>query len=192
MFKLEASGFYGTEPNENRWNIDYGPINSWSGRLWFFPSRNWAAQVSVGRIAHPEPLEEGDQQRTTASLHYNRPMGSGNWASSFIWGRTHNTATQRDSNSYLAESVVPIRSSNFLTGRFELADKNELFHDSGTFRVAAYTLGYIRDFNLLPRVETGIGVNFTAYSIPGSLKPYYGDHPAGGNVFIRFRIKQPE
>src|SRR5207248_9424582 len=33
QFKLEASGFYGTEPNENRWNIDSGPINSWSTRL---------------------------------------------------------------------------------------------------------------------------------------------------------------
>src|SRR5436853_3366327 len=26
--RLEASGFYGTEPNENRWNFDWGPMNS--------------------------------------------------------------------------------------------------------------------------------------------------------------------
>ncbi len=32
-FKLEASGFYGSEPGENRWIIQQGPINSWSGRL---------------------------------------------------------------------------------------------------------------------------------------------------------------
>jgi len=57
--KLEASGFYGSEPNENRWNIDSGPINSWSARLWFFPSKNWASQVSFGRIARPEALESG-------------------------------------------------------------------------------------------------------------------------------------
>jgi hypothetical protein len=32
--KLEASGFYGSEPGENRWTIGAGPINSWSARLW--------------------------------------------------------------------------------------------------------------------------------------------------------------
>ena len=52
--RLEASGFYGTEPDENRWNIDYGAINSWSTRLSWFPTRNWTAQVSVGRLTHPE------------------------------------------------------------------------------------------------------------------------------------------
>src|SRR5262249_13008132 len=52
--KLEASGFHGAEPGENRWIIQSGAIDSWSTRLWFFPSRDWAAQVSVGRIAHPE------------------------------------------------------------------------------------------------------------------------------------------
>ena len=37
--KLEASGFYGSEPGENRWIIEAGPINSWSARLWFVPQR---------------------------------------------------------------------------------------------------------------------------------------------------------
>src|SRR5205823_8489911 len=66
--RIEASGFYGSEPNENRWNIDSGPINSWSTRLWFFPAKNWAMQVSGGRLTHPEDLEPGDTVRTTASL----------------------------------------------------------------------------------------------------------------------------
>ena len=35
--KLEASGFHGAEPGENRWIIQRGPIDSWSARLWFFP-----------------------------------------------------------------------------------------------------------------------------------------------------------
>jgi len=49
-FKLEASGFHGAEPGENRWIIQQGPIDSWSGRLWFFPTKYWAAQVSFGRL----------------------------------------------------------------------------------------------------------------------------------------------
>jgi hypothetical protein len=41
-------------------------------------------------------------------------------------------------------------------------------------------------------VETGIGANFSAYSLPAAIKPYYGDHPAGGSIFIRFRLRRPE
>ena len=68
--RLEASGFHGTEPDENRWNIDYGGIDSWAARLSVYPTANWAAQVSLGRLAHPERQEPGDVLRTTASLEY--------------------------------------------------------------------------------------------------------------------------
>lgn len=202
--KLEGSGFHGAEPGENRWIIQQGAIDSWSTRLWFFPTRNWAAQVSVGRLTHPEALEPGDQVRSTASLEYTKPMPGGSWSSSLIWGRNHSTATGRNLNSYLAESLVPIRHKNFLTGRIELVDKDELFAGQpeieqnldllygSTFRIGAYTIGYTRDFDLFRFVETGLGANFTAYSLPQAIKPYYGDHPVGGNVFIRFRLRPAE
>jgi hypothetical protein len=206
--KLEASGFHGAEPGENRWIVQQGRIDSWAGRLWFFPSQYWAAQVSLGRIAHPEALEPGDQTRMTASVEYARPLPGGSWASTLSWGRVHNTATLRDGNSYLAETVVPIRRRNFVTGRFELVDKDDLFVDDlglqqhldalygSTFRIGAYTAGYTRDIRLpqgLSRsVETGIGANFTIYSLPNSLKPYYGANPVGGNIFIRLRLRRPE
>jgi hypothetical protein len=199
--KLEASGFYGSEPNENRWTIETGPIDSWAARLWWFPTRNWAAQVSLGRLTHPEALEPGDQVRTTGSLEYTKPMPGGSWSSSFIWGRKYSTATKRSSNSYTVESVLPIRSKNFVTGRIELVDKDELFRDQpdleqhldalygGTFRIGAYTIGYTRDINVFRNVETGVGANFEMYSLPGAIKPYYGDHPVGGNIFLRFRLR---
>ena len=199
--KLEASGFHGAEPGENRWIIQAGPIDSWSTRLWFFPSENWAAQFSAGRLAHPEALEPGDQVRMTASLSYSRPMSGGAWSSSLIWGRDHSTATFRNSNAYLAESVVPIRRKNWITGRFEMVDKDDLFSDQpdlaqqidvlygSTFRIGAYTIGYTRDIEVFRHVQTGVGGNFSAYSLPGAIKIYYGDHPVGGNVFVRFRMR---
>ena len=202
--KLEASGFHGAEPGENRWIIQQGAIDSWASRLWFFPAKNWAAQVSVGRLTHPEALEPGDQVRSTASLEYTKPMPGGSWASSLIWGRNHEIATGRNVNSYLAESVLPIHRRNFVTGRFELVDKDELFADQpelqqnldvlygSTFRIGAYTIGYTRDIDLFAHIETGIGANFTAYTLPDVIKPYYGDRPVGGNVFIRFRLKPSE
>jgi len=193
--KLEASGFHGAEPGENRWIIQQGPIDSWATRLWFLPSKNWAAQVSVGRIAHPEALEPGDQVRSTGSLSYTKD----GWSSSFIWGRNHDTATYRNTNGYLVESVVPISRKNFITGRIELVDKDELFNDQpeiplslsgSTFRIGAYTLGYTRDIKLFSYVESGIGANFSTYSLPDAIRPYYGNHPIGGNIFIRLRIRR--
>jgi hypothetical protein len=192
--KLEASGFHGAEPGENRWIIQQGAIDSWSARLWFFPAKNWAAQVSIGRLAHPEALEPGDQVRSTASVEYTKPTPGGSWASSVIWGRKHDTATGRNGNSYLAESILPIRHKNFVTGRVELVDKDELFDvfNGATYRIGAYTIGYTRDVDLVRHIETGIGANFTTYSLPDSLKPFYGDRPIGGNVFIRLRLRPAE
>jgi hypothetical protein len=203
-FKLEASGFHGAEPGENRWIIQQGAIDSWSSRLWFFPTKNWAAQVSVGRLTHPEALEPGDQVRSTASVEYTKPMSGGSWASSLIWGRNHSTATGRNLNSYLAESVLPLKRKNFVTGRVELVDKDELFASEpeieqnldliygSTFRIGAYTLGYTRDVDLFAHVETGVGANFTTYSLPDAIKPYYGDRPIGVNIYVRVRLRPAE
>jgi hypothetical protein len=201
--KVEASGFHGAEPGENRWIIQQGAIDSWSARLWYFPAKNWAAQVSGGRIAHPEALAPGDQIRLTGSLQYTKPMANGSsaWSSSFIWGRNHDTGTLHNLNSYLAESVVPVGARNFITGRAELVDKDELFVNEpeieerlassagSTFRIGSYTIGYTRDIPVWERLETGIGFNFSAYSLPAAIKPYYGGRPVGGNIFIRIRLK---
>lgn len=200
--RLEASGFYGSEPGENRWTIEWGPMNSYSGRVSALPSKNWLFQVSAGRLAHPERQEPGDVVRTTASLAYTRPMDSGNaWSTSLIWGRDHSTSTHHNLNSYLAETVYPVSSRNFLTGRIEYVDKDELFANSpaleeqldrtagSTFRVGGYTAGYTRDIGTFKDIETGIGANATAYALPSAIKPYYGERPWGINLYLRMRIK---
>ncbi len=188
--RLEASGFYGTEPDENRWHIDWGSMNSYSGRVSVTPSKNWLFQVSAGRLTKPERQEAGDVIRATSSVSYNRPMDSGSsWSSSVIWGRNHDTFTQHNLNSYLAETVYPVSRRNFLTGRWELVDKDELSVE-GIYRIGAYTAGYTRDIGNLKYLETGIGANLTAYTLPASLKPYYGDRPWGVNVYLRLRIRK--
>ncbi len=188
--RLEASGFYGTEPDENRWHIDWGPMNSYSGRVSVTPSKNWLFQVSAGRLTQPERQELGDVIRATSSVSYNRPMDSGSsWSTSVIWGRNHDTFTQHNLNSYLAETVYPVSRRNFLTGRWELVDKDELSVE-GIYRIGAYTAGYTRDIGNMKHVETGIGANLTAYTLPAALKPYYGDRPWGVNVYVRLRLRK--
>jgi len=197
---IESSGFYGRESGENRWTIESGPMDSYSARFNVYPAKNWSAQVSAGRIAHPEPDQPGDVVRTTASVSYTRPRPGGAWASSLIWGRNHETLTGRNLNAYLLESVYPVRRKNFVTGRIELVDKDELFDDQpaleesldrtagSTFRVQAYTIGYTRDIWQYRDAETGLGMNVTAYAIPSAIQPYYGDHPWGVNLFLRVRL----
>lgn len=188
---LEASGFYGSEPDENRWDLDYGPINSWSTRLSYFPAPNWSAQV--GRLARPERQEPGDVVRSTASVSYTRPMKDASWSSSLIWGRDHFVLGQRNRNAFLSESVFLIRKGNFLAGRAELVDKDELFYGGSplagqSFRIGAYILGFTQDIFTFDNLETGLGANVTTYSFPAAIKPYYGDHPVGVSVYLRFRL----
>jgi hypothetical protein len=199
--RLEASGFYGTEPGENRWRFDWGPMNSYSGRLSILPSSNWIFQVSAGRLTKPERQEIGDVVRATSSLQYTRPVPHGQWSSSLIWGRNHETLSHRNLNSYLAESVYPVSRRDFLTGRIELVDKDELFADQpaleqslartagSTFRVQAYTLGFTHDIGAFWGIETGVGANVTNYVIPAAIQPYYGEHPVGVNMYLRFRLR---
>lgn len=200
--RFEASGFYGSEPNENRWNIDWGPMNSYSGRVSISPTSHWMGQFSAGRLTKPERQEPGDIVRMTASLHYTRPMNDGAaWSTSLIWGRNHETFTGRNVGSYLLETLYPISSKNFVTARAELVDKDELFageHEieeelartaGSTFRIQAYTAGYTRDLGTFNHVETGIGANVSLYAIPDAIKPYYGDRPFGVNMYLRFRLR---
>jgi hypothetical protein len=188
--RLEASGFHGAEPWENRWVIEQGAIDSWSARLSVFPTKNWMAQVSSGRLSRPERQSPGDVVRTTASLHYTRPMAGDAWSSSFIWGRNHDTFTQHDLNSYTAETLLPLPGRNFLTGRAEWVDKDELFGEAGAiYRVSAFTAGLTHDIAQTGPIETGIGANVTAYGVPAAIQPFYGSHPYGVDIFLRFRIK---
>ena len=104
-------------------------------RLTYTPTENVAGQVSVGRLSHPEALEPGDIIRATASITYNKPLSRGNWAFSIIWGRNHKTAEQQNINSYLAESTLQFSNKNYITGRVELVDKEELFNDQPVLKL---------------------------------------------------------
>jgi len=202
--RLEASGFHGAEPDENRWNLQSGAMNSYSGRLTFAPAPKWVAQVSAGHLARPEALEPGDVLRTTASVEYVVPRPHGNaWATSFIWGRNWKTAGKYGSNAVLAETEVPFKEKNFVSGRYEWSQRDELFANnpalerqlfeqtgSRWFDISAYTIGYNRDLGIFFNVETGLGANVMLYGIPDAIKPYYGDHPIGVNVYLRMRLKE--
>jgi len=197
--RLEASGFHGREPNEFRWDIDSGKVDSWSIRATLNPAQNWSAQYSIAHLTSPEALHpEEDLQRMTASLMYNRAFTRGNWATTLLWGRNRSLETGLVWNGYLAESTVRFARRNYVWVRIENADRtNELllrnqleppnFQENIIGRVQAYTAGYDRDIDLIPHLATGIGTQFTVYSTPSPLQEQYGAHPVGAVVFLRVR-----
>ena len=196
--RVEASGFHGREPDEFRWDIDSGKIDSWSVRATVNPAHNWSAQYSFGHLTSPEALHpDEDIDRMTASVMYNRPTARGNWASTLLWGRNH-TSDGLVWNGYLAESTLRFAELNYVWTRIENVDRtSELllrnqfepsdFQESIIGRVQAYTGGYERDINLIPHLATGIGAQFTLYTTPETLRAEYGSHPVGGVVFLRLR-----
>jgi hypothetical protein len=213
--RVEGSIFRGAEPDENRKDIEMGKLDSYSGRVWFTPTRNWTMQVSYGHLTNPELLAPGNLNRLTASIHHNRTWSDGNWATSLIWGRNHET--HGNSNAYTFESTVNFKDKNYLYTRLELGDKNgllqeniwgraglidthghaEIVHAADAdphseladrwFRVGAVTLGGVRDVIARPALRVGLGADVTFYHVPGDLKSVYGSQPAGFRFFVRLK-----
>lgn len=196
--RLETSGFHGREPDEGRWNIDSGKIDSWSLRLTANPAQNWSMQYSVGHLTSPEALHpDEDVRRMTASIMYNRPLTNGNWATTLLWGRNQDLGHRQVFNSYLAESTLRLGRQNF-SGRIENVDRtSELilgeqpepsgFEEHFGARIQAYTFGYDHELGRVPHLSVALGGQLTLYGKPAFLTPVYGDHPIGGAVFLRFR-----
>jgi hypothetical protein len=201
FLRMEASGFHGREPDEFRWDIDQGAIDSWSLRLTAQPGKNWSGQYSYARLTSPESLYPTEnQERMTASAMYNRPLQHGNWSNSLVWGRTRSLTDNSIYNSYLFESTLHFLSKNNLWTRIENVDRSsELllgettlppnFHEQPIGRVQAYSFGYSREIPLLAQVASSLGAQITTYGVPAALLPAYGAHPVGVSIYMRFRLR---
>jgi hypothetical protein len=198
IFTLEASGFYGAEPDENRWNIEAGPINSYAVRLTARPLPGLTAQVSGGHLTNPEAAEPGDQNRITGMLSYEKSLPGGFLAVSLITGRNQEIDEPGIFWGTLLEWAWKFADLNAVYGRLEAVDRDlyEL-----TFkrqrpenvplvrtRVYAGTVGYVRDFAIVPSAATGVGADVTLYRFTDRLDPVYSAHPVAFHVFARIRF----
>jgi hypothetical protein len=197
ILRFEASAFHGAEPDEERWDLDGGKLDSESVRLVVTPMPSLSAQASFGYLTHPEKLEPGDQKRTTASVSYTR----GGWASSAIWGRVYKESHDNTIDAITLESTLHFWSRNAVALRFEDAQKDELFphtHPTGrierpplpvpTFRIKALTAGYTFDFLRRGALRVGAGGNYTWYRFPEILNGFYGERPRTRVVYVRARL----
>jgi hypothetical protein len=188
--KLEGSAFRGREPDQNRYDIETGKLDSASIRLSYNPTKDWALQVSRGQIKSPEQLEpDVNVNRTTASAIYNTSLGGNNWQTTLVWGRNA-ASTGRSTDAFLLESAITLAKTHTFFGRAERADKTELLlpaHDK--FTVGKLSAGYIYDLPIAPHFKAGIGGLISRYSLPSRLESTYGSDPTSYMLFARIKIQ---
>lgn len=193
QFKLEGSSFTGREPNEKRFDFDKPKFDSWSGRLSFNPSTNWALQVSHGFLKSPEQLHPGeDVKKTTASAIYSLPLRNDGWINAAaVWGQ-NKVKDHRGENSFLLEGSWA-KKKLAIHGRYEwveksteelVLDENVYGHDA-IFPVNLLTLGFNYDLFSIGKMKVAAGSQFTWYSADSKLNSLYGKNPMAVEVYIR-------
>jgi hypothetical protein len=202
----EASVFHGKEPDEHRYDIEFGKLDSWAARIWFRPSPAWTAQISYGSLNEPERLSTGDLQRYTASVSWLRQSGSDFFAVTALGG--HNTWTYRqpftfrtDTTAFLTD-VTWRKGMTSIYGRVEVLqlESEHLLFPSVVHRphpnelidwLGTYTAGGVRDFVRVSWLELGVGGDATFYSVPPRLRLTHDDHPVSYHLFVRVRPRSP-
>ena len=193
--KLEVSRFNAREPDQHRWNIETGPLDSTAIRLSVNPTRTLSLQGSWGKFKSPEQLEPGvDQKRWSASALYADEVTAG-WklAGTLAWGRKtvdHHGETLTD-DAFVAEASLR-HGPWTIYSRGEITENRELL-DSGehgvAFTVGKVAAGAIRDFRLADHFSLGLGGQLAVNFVPDELAPEYGGNsPIGAMGFIRLKL----
>jgi hypothetical protein len=192
---IAGSWFRGLEPDENRKDIDFGALDSWSlqGR---WRRRGWDAQVSGAHLTTPEWVEPfNNVTRLTASIAYTD--AGGRLATMVAWGQ--NREVHGNLDGYLLESTLRVRSRQAWYMRAELATKDILgaggrhprgfTHFHPLSRVGALTGGYVFDVSETRAGNFGIGGDVTVYKVAANLLDSYGA-PVSFHMFLRYDPKR--
>ena len=188
--KVEVSRFNGREPDQHRWNIETGPLDSTSVRLSWNPTRTMALQGSWGHFVEPEQLEPGvDQKRLSASALWADEIVPG-WkaAATLAWGRK--TAHGHSDDGFAAEASVK-HDAWTIFGRGEMTENRELLdvEHGPAFRVGKLSLGAVRDFRIADQLAIGAGGLVSLNFVPDGLAPLYGEHNSkGAMAFVRLKL----
>lgn len=189
--KLEVSRFNAREPDQHRWDIETGPLDSTAVRLSWNPTPDLALQGSWGHFVDSEQLEPGvDQKRWSASLLYSREVAIG-WkiAGTLAWGRK--TVGIHDDDAFVIEASAK-HAGWTIFGRGEMTENRELMpldERGPAYRVGKISLGAVRDFRIANHLSIGAGGLFAINFVPDPLAPFYGsNNPTGRMAFVRLKL----
>jgi hypothetical protein len=194
--KLEVSRFNAREPDQHRWNIETGALDSTAIRASWNPTDTLSLQASWGSFKEPEQLEPGvDQKRWSASALYARDIAPG-WklAGTLAWGRKsidHHGEPFND-DAYVAEASLKHADWTFFS-RGEISENRELLEAEGghgnAYRVGKVSLGVVRDWRVAEHLSLGIGGLLAVNFVPEGLRDAYGGrHPVGAMGLVRLKF----
>ena len=197
-WQLEGSIFNGREPDADRWDFDFGTLDSYSGRLTVNPSGRWSLAGWYGFLRSPEELHPDESvHRYGASVLYSgRGWHNGEWASLLMWGANEHPGGHVE-NSAVAESNLELGRHNTVFGRVEYVRKSaeDLVVPGAAptqeYDITSFVGGYIREVASIPGGTIGLGFRGSVNLVPSALKTTYGTRtPAGIAVYVRVRPKR--
>lgn len=191
---LEAGVFHGAEPDENRFDLDGGPIDSYAGRFSVRPIDGLALQISAARRTNPEAIEEGNQTRQTASIEYERPLHDGAVAGTLAIGRNLLPGGLQERGGLL-EGMWTFARHHTVTARAEVVDRDvfELINKTArpdsvppqNTQIGSLTVAYLHDLPWLAVLDPALGISATVYRFDAILDDAYGSRPYSGQLFLR-------
>jgi hypothetical protein len=189
-FKIETSRFNAREPDQHRWNIETGPLDSTSVRLSWNPTSTLAIEGSWARFIHPEQLEPGvNQTRWSASALWANDVAPG-WhaAATLAWGRKSSEGHSDDGGA----AEASLRHAGWtLFGRGEWVENRELLGTTPgpAYKVGKISLGAVRDVAIADHLSFGVGGLVSLNFVPNALAPLYGSqNPLGMMGFARLKL----
>lgn len=191
-FKIEGSSFTGREPDENRYDFDKPRFDSWSGRLSYNPSVNWALQVSQAFVKSPETFHpDEDIARSSVSAIYSRSLRKGAINATALWGM--NKSKGHDGENAVLAELAWMHNKLTLHGRYErvqkslhelVLDESAFGHDA-VFPVNAFTAGFNYNLFEFNKTRLALGSQFTFYNADDRLNNLYGKNPMAIEVYLR-------
>jgi hypothetical protein len=197
QWKIEGSVFNGREPDENRWDLDLGSLNSWSARVTVNPVRRLSVAAWYGNTDAEDELHPGETARRfgLSALHGGKGIAGGRWSTTLmVAGVTHGDHTQR---SALVESNLGIGRATTVFGRFEQVGKSaeelalatDLAEDD--FDIRSLVLGFSRELVSISEATISLGARGSVNFVPESVAKEYGtDRPRGLAVYLRIRPRE--
>jgi hypothetical protein len=198
--QLEGTLFQGREPDDDRYDFDFGALDSYGGRVTVNPGPHWSVTASYGYLKSPEELRpDENQHRLSASVLYTRHIGQGSdWASALVYGANRHTVLGQSSrgfeHSLLLESNLELDERNSVFGRAEWVQKSaeELVitgaDSEDRFDLSGLVLGYVREVMQYGGLGLGLGVRGSLDFVPKALEATYGTRtPTGIAVYARLR-----
>jgi hypothetical protein len=189
-WKIEASQFRGREPDQDRYDIETGELDSTSLRLSWNPTENWALQASWADVESPEALHpDEDEERWSASGIYTRRVGEEGWWSTTLAFSNKERSDGVSLDAWLVEAALHPNDRWTFFARGEAIETDELgAHHGPVESVSRISLGAIRDFRLNENTVFGVGALVEQHFASSALEPSYDGDPQGAMAFVRLKI----